>query len=324
MLVRPSVVLGATGRRSFSSLDKPLPVSWFTPIGVVGGGIMGGGIAANAAMNGFNVVLIDISKEAIDKTLNDVGSLGKKMFSGLVKKGKMTPSAAERTLKDTFGRIKTSTDLRELNECSVVVESIVENMNAKKDLLETLSKIVQKDSIVGSNTSSLPITELGASFGDQSRFCGLHFFNPVMMMPLVEVVRTQYTSDRTYNAAVRFAKSSKKVPVKCKDTPGFIVNRLLVPYLTQALLLVERGDASMKDVDLAMKLGANMPQGPFQLADFVGLDTCASIIKGWMNRYPDEKIFQLPDILEAKVKDGKLGRKSGEGMYVWNGDKIVE
>eukprot|EP00997_Jenningsia_sp_PLL12_P005934 NODE_2477_length_919_cov_96.335632_g2033_i0.p1 GENE.NODE_2477_length_919_cov_96.335632_g2033_i0~~NODE_2477_length_919_cov_96.335632_g2033_i0.p1 ORF type:complete len:237 (+),score=90.83 NODE_2477_length_919_cov_96.335632_g2033_i0:2-712(+) len=236
----------------------------------------------------------------------------------------MKPAAARKILKEGLDRIKTTTDMNALQECDIVVESIVENIDIKRKVLGELGNIMRPGTVLGSNTSSLSITDMGNFFGRPSDFCGLHFFNPVLMMQLVEVIRTEHTSQRTITAANAFAKMCGKQTVQCKDTPGFIVNRLLVPYLSQALLMVDRGDASIGDVDRAMKLGASMPQGPMQLADFVGLDTCHSILSGWMEKYPDEKIFQMPKTLERKVKEGKFGRKTGEGLYKWDGDKIVE
>jgi len=285
---------------------------------------MGGGIASTAAINGFEVTMVDLNQELLDKSLVEAEAMARKVFDFQVKRGKMKPSFAEKTLKDGMKRIKTTTDINALKECDVVVESIVENVEIKKKVFGQLSNILQPGAILGSNTSSLSITELGKYYSNPAAVCGIHFFNPVLVMQLVEVIRTQDTSDRTYKAAKRFATLLGKKTVTCSDTPGFIVNRLLVPYLTQACLMLDRGDASFSDIDKAMKLGAGMPQGPFQLADFVGLDTCQSILKGWVEKMPEEKIFTLPKALVQKVSEGKLGRKTGEGFWKWDGDKIVE
>jgi 3-hydroxyacyl-CoA dehydrogenase len=304
--------------------EKPLAVAWFTPVGVLGSGIMGGGIASTAAINGLNVTMVDIKQELLDKAMKDAEEMGKKVFDFQVKRGKMKPAFAKKTLEDGLKRIKCTTDMNALNECDVVIESIVENLDIKKKALGDLGKVMRPGTIVGSNTSSLSITELGQYYSDPSAFCGIHFFNPVLVMQLVEVIRTKDTSDRTYNAAKRFSELLGKKVVTCGDTPGFIVNRLLVPYLTQACLMLDRGDATFSDIDKAMKLGAGMPQGPFQLADFVGLDTAQAILEGWVEKMPEEKIFCVPEALKAKVAEGKLGRKTGEGFWKWDGDKIVE
>lgn len=299
-------------------------MAWFTPVGVLGSGIMGGGIASTAAINGFEVTMVDLHQDLLDKALVEAEAMGRKVFDFQVKRGKMKPAFAEKTLKDGMKRIKTTTDINALKECDVVVESIVENLDIKKKVFEQLSNIMAPGSVLGSNTSSFSITELGKHFADPSRVCGLHFFNPVLVMQLVEVIKTADTSERTYKAAKKFAELLGKKTVTCKDTPGFIVNRLLVPYLDQACLMVDRGDATVPDVDKAMKLGAGMPQGPFQLADFVGLDTCMAILDGWIKKMPDEKIFVIPETLKERVAAGQLGRKTGQGFWKWDGDKIVE
>jgi len=236
----------------------------------------------------------------------------------------MKPAAADKILKDGLSRIKMSTDLKLLGNCEVVIESVVEDMKIKESLYNNLDKILDKETVLGTNTSSYSITELGKMSHRPDRFCGVHFFNPVMIMPLVEVIKTVDTTDRTFNAFKKFAQTISKVPVQAKDTPGFIVNRLLVPYLSQACLMADRGDATFRDIDKAMRLGAGMPQGPHQLADFVGLDTCQAILDGWIKKYPEEKIFIMPKSLTDKVKEGKLGRKTSEGFYKWKGDKVVD
>lgn len=310
--------------RTYAAKETPLAVAWFTPVGVLGSGIMGGGIASTAAINGFEVTMVDLHQDLLDKALVEAEGMARKVFDFQVKRGKMKPSFAERTLKDGMKRIKTTTDINALKECDVVVESIVENMDIKKKVFNQLGGLLSPNAILGSNTSSFSITELGKHYSNPAAVVGLHFFNPVLVMQLVEVIRTADTSDRTYKAAKKFATLLGKKTVTCSDTPGFIVNRLLVPYLTQACLMLDRGDATFSDIDKAMKLGAGMPQGPFQLADFVGLDTCQAILKGWTEKMPEEKIFTLPNTLVQKVSEGKLGRKTGEGFWKWDGDKIVE
>lgn len=310
--------------RSYAAKETPLAVAWFTPVGVLGSGIMGGGIASTAAINGFEVTMVDLHQDLLDKALVDAEGMARKVFEFQVKRGKMKPSFAEKTLKDGMKRIKCTTDINALKDCDVVVESVVENMDVKKKVFEQLGNIMSPGAILGSNTSSFSINELGKFFPNPAAVCGLHFFNPVLVMQLVEVIRTADTSDRTYNAAKKFATLLGKKAVTCSDTPGFIVNRLLVPYMTQACLMVDRGDATFSDIDKAMKLGAGMPQGPFQLADFVGLDTCHSILKGWTEKMPEEKIFCVPKALAERVQAGNFGRKTGQGFWKWDGDKIVE
>merc|ERR1719318_1399505 len=197
----------------------------------------------------------------------------------------------------------------------MVLESVVENMALKQKLFAEYDQIAPAKTIFASNTSSLPISEIASSSSRPDRFGGLHFFNPVPVMKLLEVVRIPQTSDETYNAMVAWGKAMGKATVECKDTPGFIVNRLLVPYLMEAVRMVERGDASAKDVDVAMKLGAGHPMGPFELFDYIGHDTMDLIMQGWSGRYPDETLFRRSEMVQKLVAEGKLGKKTGEGFY---------
>jgi 3-hydroxyacyl-CoA dehydrogenase len=175
--------------------------------------------------------------------------------------------------------------------------------------------VAPEHTIFASNTSSLPITEIASVTKRQDRFGGLHFFNPVPMMKLLEVVRTDQTSDATYKTLMEFGAALGKTCITCKDTPGFVVNRLLVPYMAEAVRMLERGDASARDIDIAMKLGAGYPMGPIELSDYVGLDTTYNIVKGWHEKYPDNPLFEPSPLLEKLVKEGKFGMKSGEGFY---------
>ena len=204
-----------------------------------------------------------------------------------------------------------------------MIEAIVEDLGAKKELFGALGKLCKPETIFASNTSSFPIGEMAAASGRPARFVGLHFFNPVQLMKLVEVVRTDKTDESVFAAARAFGESVGKVPVACKDTPGFVVNRLLVPYMTQALQMLERGDASKEDIDAAMQYGCGHPMGPLTLTDYVGLDTTLAILEGWVARFPQEPAFAIPEILRQKVREKKFGRKSGEGFYKWQGDKKV-
>lgn len=202
-----------------------------------------------------------------------------------------------------------------MKSADLLVEAVVENLELKRKIFKEFDSWAPEKTIFASNTSSLPIRDIAEATKRLDRFGGLHFFNPVPVMKLLEVVRIPETSEETYQAMMSWGKAMKKTTVSCKDTPGFIVNRLLVPYLAEALRMVERGDASPQDVDTAMKLGAGYPMGPFELADYVGLDTNKFILDGWHQRYPDVQLFQPIESLNKLVKDGKLGRKTGEGIY---------
>jgi 3-hydroxyacyl-CoA dehydrogenase len=224
-------------------------------------------------------------------------------------------------VRATRARITPSLGFAALAQCDLVIEAIVENLDVKKALFAELGGLCKPQTIFASNTSSFPITEMGAASGRPARMVGLHFFNPVQLMRLVEVVRTEATDEDVFASARAFGEACGKVPVSCKDTPGFVVNRLLVPYMVQALDLLERGDASAEDIEAAMQYGCGHPMGPITLTDYVGLDTTLFILEGWCDRYPDEPAFRIPGILREKVSAGKLGRKTGEGFYRWEGDK---
>jgi 3-hydroxyacyl-CoA dehydrogenase len=272
-------------------------------------------------MNGFKVTAVDIDKAQLEK---GVKMIQDSLASGLkreVVKGKLTETQAKDQVAKVMSQITSSGDVAAVHQCDLIVEAIVENLDIKKKFFAELGQKSKKDAIFGSNTSSFPITQLGEASGRGDKLIGLHFFNPVQVMQLVEIIRTSLTSDDTFTSTVDWSKAIKKEPVTCGDTPGFIVNRLLVPYLGQALLMLERGVASFPDIDVAMMAGANMPMGPFVLADYVGLDTCLSILEGWNKRFPDEPAYQIPATLGKLVKAGKTGRKCGSGFYNWAGDK---
>merc|ERR1719175_401360 len=262
---------------------------------------MGAGIAQVGAQTGHKVTLVDISPEVLDasrKRISDsVARVAKKQF-------KEDAEGGEKFKASVMGNISTAT----------TANAALENMGLKQKLFKEFDAIAPPKTIFASNTSSLPIAEIASATSRLDRFGGLHFFNPVPVMKLLEVVRIPETSDETFDAMIAWGKAMKKVTVDCKDTPGVIVNRLLVPYLMEAVRMVERGDASVKDVDTAMKLGAGHPMGPFELADYVGLDTNKFIMDGWSERYPDETLFRQSELLNKMVAEGKLGRKSGEGF----------
>lgn len=290
-------------------------------VGVVGCGLMGHGIVQVAAQAGLPVVAVETEQAFLDKGLGRVRKSLDKLADKAVEKGKASEADARKSADATFARITGTLDRAALKDCDLVVEAIVEDLDAKKALFAELGKLCKKETIFASNTSSFPIGEMAAASGRPERFVGLHFFNPVQLMKLVEVVRTEKTDDDVFAAARAFGEACGKVPVACKDTPGFVVNRLLVPYMVQALQMLERGDATKEDIDAAMQYGCGYPMGPVTLTDYVGLDTTLSILEGWCERYPDEPAFQVPEILRRKVREGKLGRKSGEGFYTWEGDK---
>ena len=243
------------------------------------------------------------------------------MAEKAVAKGKASPEDAEANRAAAWGRIQGSLDKKSLTDCDLVIEAIVEDLDVKKALFKELGSFCKPETVFASNTSSFPIGEMASASGRPARFVGLHFFNPVQLMRLVEVVRTDDTDEDVFAAARSFGEATGKVPVACKDTPGFVVNRLLVPYMTQALEMLERGDASKEDIDAAMQFGCGYPMGPITLTDYVGLDTTLYILEGWCERYPNEPAFSIPEVLRTKVKEGKLGRESGEVFYKWDGDK---
>ena len=202
-------------------------------------------------------------------------------------------------------------------------QAIAENMSLKIDFYRRLGSLAKPECVFASNTSSLRITDMALASGRPDRFVGLHFFNPVQIMRLVEVIRTEHTDTVVYDRVKEFGKELGKTVVSCGDTPGFIVNRLLVPYLAQAMAMVDRNDASIIDIDASMRLGAGHPMGPLELSDYIGLDTALHILEGWVHDFPNEHAFFVPKVLRQKVAGGMLGRKSGKGFYKWEGDKCL-
>jgi 3-hydroxyacyl-CoA dehydrogenase len=292
-------------------------------VGVVGCGLMGHGIVQVAAQGGFEVVALEAETKFLDSGLARIDKSLAKLAEKSVKDAKATPDEANAKAVAVRARIKGSTNKADLADCDLVVEAIVEDLVVKKALFAELGKLCKASTILASNTSSFPIAEMGEASGRPERMVGLHFFNPVQLMKLVEVVRTPKTLDEVFAEARAFGEACGKKPVACKDTPGFVVNRLLVPYMVEAMKMLERGDASAEDIDTAMKFGCGYPMGPIELTDYVGLDTTLSIVEGWTRRYPNDPSFQVPALLKNKVEEKKLGRKSGEGFYKWEGDKRV-
>jgi 3-hydroxybutyryl-CoA dehydrogenase len=275
-------------------------------VGVMGCGLMGSGIAEVAARSGCETVVREISQEFLDKGLARI----EKSLDRAVDKGKM--EAADRDV--IRARIQGTTELADLAECDLVVEAIVENLEEKCRMFAALDEIAQESAIFASNTSSLTITQIAMATQRPERFVGLHYFNPVPVMKLVEVVRTLATDEQVLADVHQYVRDSGKEPVTCRDNSGFIVNRLLVPYLLDAIRAYEEGVGSVEDIDKAMQLGCGHPMGPLTLLDFVGLDTTYYIANIMFEEYR-EKRFAPPPLLKQMVLAGRLGRKSGRGFY---------
>lgn len=275
-------------------------------VGVLGAGLMGSGIAEVCAKSGYETVVREVNDELVRKGVGRVeASLAK-----AVERGKLASAEGEAAR----GRLSATTRVEDLAGCDLVIEAVVENLDAKKELFEELDALCGETAIFCSNTSSLTITELSAATRRSDRFAGLHFFNPVPVMKLVEVVRTIATSEATVQTLLEFARSLGKEPVLAKDNSGFIVNRLLVPYLLDAVRAVEEGVGSAEDIDRGMELGCGHPMGPLKLLDFVGLDTTYAIAEIMFSEYR-EKRFAPPPLLKRMVLAGRFGRKSGRGFY---------
>jgi 3-hydroxybutyryl-CoA dehydrogenase len=275
-------------------------------VGVLGCGLMGSGIAQVAAAAGYKTIVREVDQSLLDKGLGRV----RKFLEDGVAKGKVAYEARDKTLANLSGTVA----ITDLASCDLVIEAIIENVDEKAKAYSTLDAIVGEHTIFSSNTSSLCITELAARTKRPDRFAGLHFFNPVPIMKLVEVIRALTTSDETYRAVFAFAESLGKEPITAPDKPGFIVNRLLVPYLLDAIRSYEHGLGTVEDIDKGMKLGTGYPMGPFTLLDFVGLDTTYYIANIMFDEYR-EPAYAPPPLLKRMVLAGRLGRKSGQGFY---------
>ena len=275
-------------------------------VGVMGCGLMGSGIAEVAARAGFETVVREVEQDYLDGGMARIEtSLGR-----AVDQGKM--DAADRDA--TLGRLRGTVELEDLAECDLVIEAIVENLEEKCRTFAALDKVAKPAAIFASNTSSLTITQIAMATERPERFVGLHYFNPVPIMKLVEVVRTIATDEAVLEAVHQFVRDTGKEPVSCRDNSGFIVNRLLVPYLLDAIRAYEEGVGSVEDIDKAMQLGCGYPMGPFTLLDFVGLDTTYYIADIMFEEYR-EKRFAPPPLLKQMVLAGRFGRKSGRGFY---------
>jgi 3-hydroxybutyryl-CoA dehydrogenase len=267
---------------------------------------MGAGIAQVSAAAGYKTIVREVNQNLLDKGMGRI----RKFLDDGVAKGKVAPEARDKTL----GNLTGVTDFAAMKDCDLVIEAIIENVDEKTAAFTALEPVVGAQTIFASNTSSLCITELAAKTKRPDRFGGLHFFNPVPLMKLVEVIRALTTSDETYTALFGFAQSLGKEPITAPDKPGFIVNRLLVPYLLDAIRCYERGLGTREDIDNGMKLGCGHPMGPLTLLDFVGLDTTYYIANIMFDEYKDA-MFAAPPLLKRMVLAGKTGRKAGEGFY---------
>lgn len=275
-------------------------------IGVLGCGLMGGGIAQVCAASGYKTIVREVNGDFLKRGL---GRIEKRLEVG-VEKGRLLPEARETTLSNLVG----TTSFEKFKDCDIVIEAITESLEDKRALYTEVEKVVSQSAIIVSNTSSLCITELAASTKRPDRFAGMHFFNPVPVMKLVEVIRALTTTEETYKAVFELAKALGKNPVTVVDRPGFIVNRLLIPYLLDAIRAYEQGLGSMEDIDQAMQLGCGHPMGPFTLLDFIGLDTTYFIANIMFEEFRQPS-YAPPPLLKRMVLAGHLGKKSGQGFY---------
>jgi 3-hydroxybutyryl-CoA dehydrogenase len=275
-------------------------------VGVLGCGLMGAGIAQVCAQSGYRTVVREVNQAVLDKGLGRV----RRFLEEGVQKGKVTPETRDSTLANLSG----TTAVDALAGCDLVIEAIVENLDAKRQVYAAVEAVVGDDTLIVSNTSSLCITELAAATTRPGRFGGLHFFNPVPLMKLVEVIRGLSTTEPTYRALFAFAQSLGKEPITAPDRPGFIVNRLLVPYLLEAIRAYENGLGTLDDIDKGMKLGCGYPMGPFTLLDFVGLDTTYYIANIMFEEFR-EPAYAPPPLLKRMVLAGRVGKKVGKGFY---------
>ncbi len=283
-------------------------------VGVLGCGLMGHGIAQICAQNGWDVVVRELDQDRLDKGMGKIS----KQLERAVSKGKMEQADADAVL----ARITPTLDYGELADCDLVIEAIDEDLDRKLEMWGEVEGVAKSDAVFATNTSSLSVAEQAAATGRPERFLGLHFFNPAQVMPLLEVVRAEGTSEEAYGLGFEVGEALGKTTVAARDNRGFIVNRLLVPYMLDAMRAYEQGVGSIADIDAGMMAGASHPMGPLTLADFVGLDTLASIAQVMFDAYGEDR-FAAPEILRQMVDAGDFGRKSGKGFYDYSGEKPV-
>jgi 3-hydroxybutyryl-CoA dehydrogenase len=283
-------------------------------VGVVGCGLMGSGIAEVAAKSGFEVRVREVGDDFLE--------VGRKRIRKSMDRAVEKEKLSEEERDAAWDRLSFTTEVSDLADCDIIIEAIVEELEAKNALFGALDGVCGDRTIFASNTSSLTIIDMAAATSRPDRFVGLHFFNPVPVMKLVEVVRTIATSDETFDRASAFSKAVGKVPITAKDNSGFVVNLLLVPYMLDAIRQLERGVASITDIDTGMALGCGYPMGPFMLCDFVGIDTLYKISEIMYDEYREER-YAPPPLLKRIVTMGRFGRKTGQGFYDWSGEKPV-
>ena len=277
-------------------------------IGVVGAGTMGNGIAQIASQIGCDVVMRDIETRFVEGGMKNID----KFLSRSVEKGKIAADQKD----EIIGRIKGTTDMAELEDVDFVIEAVIEDMDLKKEVFKELDGLVRPEVILATNTSSMSITEIAASTNRPDKMCGMHFFNPVPLMRLVEIIRGYATSDETVTITRELAEKMGKVTVEVKkDSPGFIVNRIMIPHMLEAIKIVEEGIASIEDVDTAVKNGLNYPMGPFELMDLTGIDIAYFVTEYFYKELNKESKWAAPNLLKTMVRAGKLGKKSGGGWY---------
>lgn len=277
-----------------------------TSVGVIGAGTMGNGIAQVCALAGLDVVMVDIDDAAVERGFTQI----KRSLDRMLKKETLSNEQKDSALR----RIKGSTTYADLKGLSLVIEAATENQAVKEKILKQIDDTVGKETIIATNTSSLSITQLAALNSLPERFIGMHFFNPPPLMALVEVIRGLQTNDETHAAIIAMAKAIGKEPITVKNSPGFVVNRILLPMINEAFFVLSEGLASAEDIDAGMKLGCNQPIGPLALADLIGLDTCLAVMEVYFNNFNDSKYRPCP-LLREMVAAGYLGRKTGRGVY---------
>lgn len=277
-------------------------------VGIIGAGTMGNGITQACAVSGINVMMVDISYAAIGKGIANITA----SLDRLIKKEKLSVTDRDAAL----ARIKGSIRYEDLKSTQLVIEAATENYDLKVKLVKQIDSVVDPEVIIASNTSSISITKLAAATGRSDRFIGMHFFNPVPMMTLVEIIRGLQTSDATYQAVHGMAQALGKTPIVVKNSPGFVVNRILIPMINEAFFVLSEGLATAQDIDAGMKLGCNQPIGPLALADMVGLDVCLAVMEVYLREFGDSKYRPSP-LLKEMVAAGRLGRKTGHGVYAY-------